>query len=279
MITAAEERFILDHAYVPEHLPGYVQAISGAEPHLLGAYLCFHVEDTLMFNAYPLGSPFDRKAMLGALEAAATRFKPRTVALAAPTIPRDRVGGQAPEQDQYFRLELAQVRVDAKLRNMLRRASRELQVEWTEEIGEDHTRLILEFIRSHPLSEETRYIFEKIPGYISCVPSARVFSVRDGSGRLVAFDVAEFGAADYGFYQFNFRSRTCSVPGASDLLLQAVITTAREQGKRFLNLGLGINAGVRHFKEKWGGAPFLDYEYCRFAISPPRLLDVLLQRL
>jgi hypothetical protein len=58
-----------------------------------------------------------------------------------------------------------------------------------------------------------------------------------------------------------------------------VIRTAQEQGKRFLNLGLGINAGVRHFKEKWGGTPFLNYEYCRFTISPPRLLDVLLQRL
>ena len=40
MITAVEERFILDHAHVPEHLP-YVQAISQAEPHLLGAYVYF----------------------------------------------------------------------------------------------------------------------------------------------------------------------------------------------------------------------------------------------
>lgn len=279
MLTAAEERFIIDHAYVPEHLPGYVQSISGAEPHLLGAYLCFQVEDSLMFNGYPLGSPFDGQAMLDQLEAAATRFRARHVALIAPAIPRDRVGGQIPERDQHFRLELAQVRMDAKLRNMLRRASRELQVECPEEIADDYTRLTLEFVRSHPLSEETRRIFERIPGYVSSVATARIFGVRDGAGRLVAFDVAEFGAADYAFYQFNFRSRECCVPGASDLLLQAVITRAQEQGKRFLNLGLGINAGVRRFKEKWGGTPFLDYEYCRFTISPPRFLDALLQRL
>jgi len=29
--------------------------------------------------------------------------------------------------------------------------------------------------------------------------------------------------------------------------------------KKSLNLGLGVNAGIRRFKEKWGGTPFLKY--------------------
>ena len=29
--------------------------------------------------------------------------------------------------------------------------------------------------------------------------------------------------------------------------------------KKAVNLGLGINSGIRRFKEKWGGAPFLKY--------------------
>ena len=40
MITPAEERFLRDHASVPEHLP-YVQAVSRAAPHRLGACMYF----------------------------------------------------------------------------------------------------------------------------------------------------------------------------------------------------------------------------------------------
>lgn len=35
-----------------------------------------------------------------------------------------------------------------------------------------------------------------------------------------------------------------------------------EQGKSKIHLGLGVNEGIRIFKEKWGGIPFLHYEYC-----------------
>jgi hypothetical protein len=89
MITAAEKKFIGTHAHVPEHLPGYVQAISQAEPHLLGHYLCFCGEDALIFNGYPLGSCFDETAMMEVVELAVSRFKPKQVALIAPTISKN----------------------------------------------------------------------------------------------------------------------------------------------------------------------------------------------
>jgi hypothetical protein len=65
------------------------------------------------------------------------------------------------------------------------------------------------------------------------------------------------GSARYAFYQFNFRSAKIAVPGASDLLFNEMIRLAHSEGKRAINLGLGIHAGIRRFKEKWGGAPFL----------------------
>ena len=52
------------------------------------------------------------------------------------------------------------------------------------------------------------------------------------------------------------RSSKRAAPGASDLLLHRIAEDARAEGKRFLNLGLGVNDGVRFFKEKWGGVPF-----------------------
>ena len=49
------------------------------------------------------------------------------------------------------------------------------------------------------------------------------------------------------------------VPGASDLLLREMVNLAHAEGKKTINLGLGINTGIRRFKEKWGGVPFLPY--------------------
>ena len=45
----------------------------------------------------------------------------------------------------------------------------------------------------------------------------------------------------------------------SDLLLAALIERSRQQGKRFINLGLGINPGIAAFKLKWGAEKFLHY--------------------
>ena len=49
------------------------------------------------------------------------------------------------------------------------------------------------------------------------------------------------------------------VPGASDLLLRELVKVAHAARKKAVNLGLGINDGIRRFKEKWGGVPFLPY--------------------
>ncbi|HSB68104.1 MAG TPA: hypothetical protein VLT62_02045 [Candidatus Methylomirabilis sp.] len=275
MLTPAEEGFVLTHAYVPEHVPGYVRAIAGAEPYLLEDYLCFRIEDSLLVNGYSLRAPSDETVLRRVIDSAVSRFRPGDVALIAPKIPDTLAAGQPRERDESYRLDLVRVTHDAKLRNMLRRAARDGHVESSRRIGTEHLSLIDEFLLDHPVADEIKYIFERIPEYVSAVPTARVFSARDGAGALVAFDVAEFAAGEYGFYQFNFRSRKHHVPGASDLLLDAVIAAAQSEGKRFLNLGLGINPGVRRFKEKWGARPFLSYEYCRYRPSPRGLLDVL----
>jgi hypothetical protein len=279
MITPAEEAFIAEHAYVPEHLPGYVTAVSPSEPYLVGDYLCYRGEGALVFIGYPLRSPFDEHAMVEAFRAALSRFKPTAVALTAPAISALQESCRARGSDHYYRLHLSKPALHAKLRSTIRRASRELRVESARRTEEEHARLISEFLGSRPFTEETRYIFERIPAYVSSASTARVFSARGRDGNLVAFDVADFGAGEYAFYQFNFLSRKHYVPGASDLLLHEVIQAARGQGKSFLNLGLGINEGITRFKKKWGGSLFLPYEFCRDRPGPPKALDLLLQRL
>ena len=41
-----------------------------------------------------------------------------------------------------------------------------------------------------------------------------------------------------------------------------MIKLTKEHGKNTINLGLGVNQGIRRFKEKWGGTPYLNYEFC-----------------
>ena len=47
-----------------------------------------------------------------------------------------------------------------------------------------------------------------------------------------------------------------------------MVRLAQAEGKRYLNLGLGINPGIRRFKEKWGAAAFLPYESALVSRKP-----------
>ena len=58
---------------------------------------------------------------------------------------------------------------------------------------------------------------------------------------------------------FSIRSPEIHIPGVSDLLLKRMIDLALKEEKKAINLGLGISAGIRHFKEKWGSVPRLSY--------------------
>jgi len=262
MITVAEADYIKNFAYVPEHMPGYGTAVSGGETFLLDNYTCYHAKESLIFIGYPLQDSFDESKMGKVLDRAIKRFNPARVALIAPSISRR--DGERGDADAYYKLDLAALKVHSKVKNMIQRASQELQVEKGREFKNEHRQLVADFLESRRVSDGTRTIFEKIQEYLTSVPTASIFSARGRSGRLAGFDIAEFGSREYAFYMFNFRSSRDPLPGTSDLLLHELIQEAKHQGKRFLNLGLGVNAGVTYFKRKWGGRPFLNHEFVLF---------------
>jgi hypothetical protein len=267
MITPEEEEFIARHAYVPEHLPGYGKVFSGGEPFLVEDYLCYLREGTLIFVGYPLKKPYDERKMQALLPEIVRRFRPSRVALMAPSCSDP--AGERKSADHYYLLDLKSARVSSKVKNMIRRAGRELRIEKSREFQADHRKIIDDFLESREVEEGTRMIFAKIGDYLSSVSTAWVFEARDSEGRLAGFDVADFAAQDYAFYLFNFRARPSPVAGTSDLLLQALIREGQELGKSFVNLGLGINEGVAFFKKKWGGRPFLRHEVILFSPSRP----------
>jgi hypothetical protein len=198
--------------------------------------------------------------MQKSLDAAKARFKPRVISIIAPALPAPLQDCTPSPPDEYYRLDLAQLAIPQKTRNMLTRARREISAN-EGKFGKEHKKLIEEFLRAHRFGDATRFIFQRVPEYAKC-DTARVFEARDARGNLVAFDLAEFGARQYAFYMFNFRSRKHNLPGASDLLLAQIIERAQAEGKRHINLGLGIDAGIAFFKRKWRATPFLQYVSC-----------------
>lgn len=267
MLTPSEKDYITKYAYVPEHITDYVAAISGGEPFLIKDYLCYNSKGALIFIGYPLKEPFEKERIQDAVDSAIEKFKPKQIALIAPSIPELRCPCSKSESDSYYRLALSNIHIGQKLRNMIKHASRDIYCEMRQGLGNEHKQLISEFLDSRKVDEDTKRLFEAVPRYAASVLSAMVFESRDKNNRLIAFDIAEFGAKDYAFYMFNFRSRKHYVPGASDLLLHELIKTAQEEGKSFINLGLGVNNGVIFFKKKWGGIPFLDYKSCNYNLS------------
>ena len=279
MITVSQQRYIEDYAYVPEHLSHYVTAVSQTEPFFIDDFVVHLKKDHLVFVGYPLKGPWGEKQVVRVLESAIQRFKPRSVALTAPAIPSSLKNCVHSPLDHYYRLDLSAISISQKLRNMLRRADRELSVERSNTFDEEHREMIAEFLKKHPVGEAAGFIFSRIDEYLSSSSTARVFDARNKGNELVAFDVAEFRPRDYALYMFNFGSDARYVPGASDLLLSKVIQQAKAETKKYINLGLGINPGVTFFKEKWGGAAFLPCTSCFYHPSRKEDLEALLQKL
>ena len=84
----------------------------------------------------------------------------------------------------------------------------------------------------------------------------------DNKNRLSALFVVELAAKEFATYVLGCYSRKHYVAHASDLLFREMIELAAKEGKNYISLGLGVNPGIKRFKEKWGGVPFLAYEFC-----------------
>jgi hypothetical protein len=255
MLTDREIKWILRHAYLPEHLPDYVGAVSGAEPSLHRNYLYFLNKKHLIFNGYPLVRDSDPPASV--YDEICERCQPTTVAVIAPAIWLPAEQCEQHTTDSYYRLDLPLPPFDPAVAYMVRRAGRELQV-GQGSFGKEHKKIIKAFVAGHHFNRQQKYLYKHIPHYLKASGSAVLLEARKDRV-LAAFNIVDLGAADYAFYMFSFRATKKSVPGASDLLFHEMVKLAQAEGKKAINLGLGVNTGIRRFKEKWGGVPFLDY--------------------
>ena len=267
MLNDQERSWIYGHAYLPEHLPDFVGPVSGAEPFICQNYLFFFTKKHLIFNGYPLEPDSDSPDQV--YDIVCKRFRPSTVAVIAQDLWLPAEQYEHLTTDSYYRLDLPLAPIDGAVAYMLRRAQSDLQVS-RGRFGKEHKKIIKAFLARHRFNRRQKYLFKQISHYLKATDSAVLFEARK-QNKLVAFNIVDLGAAEYAFYLFSFRSGKIKIPGASDLLFQAMVNQAQAEGKKAVNLGLGVNAGIRYFKEKWGGLPFL--KYCS-ALVDKREIDI-----
>ncbi len=255
-------------AYVMEQVAEYAVAVGGMRAIPYDSCITYEEGQHCVIVAYPpeydpalpAPPPADEgiAALNTAVERALAHSRCTSVTVLAPDRPAVAPSDAAVHTDAYAFLPLPLPAPDAKLRNMLRRASRECVIA-SEPMGEEHETLLQHFCRSHALDEGTRSIYANIGQYLASSSAAVLFTARAvDNARLLALAVGEYASLTTAFYMFAARAASCP-PGVADALLLAVIREAEKRGHSLINLGLGINEGVRRFKQKWGRARLLPY--------------------
>jgi hypothetical protein len=237
--------------------------ISKGEPILKEDHLGFVKDNWLIFVGYPLDGSFSLERCERILKQAVEIFRPEYLWFIGPEIPASLLDAcKERETDQYYRLDLDQTKLKPSLQRMAEKAFKEITVERSHSISKEHEALIDELLKREKLPPRVRELYRAMPDYVTHSSSACVLNARNKKGKLCAFFIVELGAKNFSTYVLGSHSKKHYVPHASDLLFLEMIKLTLEHGKNTINLGLGVNEGIRRFKEKWGGIPFLDYEFC-----------------
>ena len=262
MITSQDEEYILQRAYVPEHIVSLMSGISKGEPFLIEDDLIFVKDNWLILVGYPLHGNFSKERCEKILGQILTTFRPEYLWFIGPEIPAPLLDSCHERQtDHYYRLDLEQTSRKASLQRAAEKASKELIVERARSISKEHEGLIAELLKREKLPPRIKELYRSMPDYVTHSSSVWTLNARNPQGRLCAFYVVELAARNFATYVIGCHSKKYYVPHASDLLFLEMMQFTRENGKNTINLGLGVNEGIRRFKEKWGGVPYLPYEF------------------
>ena len=277
MITHEEQARVFEKAYVPEHIIGLMTSISKGEPFLIEDYLGFVRDNWLIFVGYPFETEFSLHACERILEKVIASYRPQYLWFLGPEAPAPLLNFcQARQSDQYYSLALEHTNPKPSLRRLADKASKEVSIERGHSISKEHQELIKELLERENLPPSVHELYRAIPDWISQSPSTWTLDARNKSGHLCAFFVVELGAKNFSAYVLGSHSKRHYVSHASDLLFLEMINLSLEHGRKTINLGLGVNRGIRRFKEKWGGVPFLNYEFCECVYETTRTIPLIM---
>jgi hypothetical protein len=275
MIVPGQFAGVTAQAETPEQVIPYVCAVSDLKPRMLGSCVGYEAEGEVVLVGYPLHDPRDTGAMAEAVGLALRLPRLRRITVLGPARPPQAPESAVIEEDWYCCLTVPAPPPSQKIRNLLRRAGRDLAVERGGSWGEDHTALVGRYLNERPLAAGIRHIYKKLPRYLAESSGSLLVSARLADGRLAALSVGEYAGLATAFYMFSFRDPGIAPPGATDLLLAQLLEEAMERGHKQMNLGLAVNDGIGFFKRKWGAVPFLPYVQATWETASPGISTVL----
>ena len=245
-------------ALVPEQIPAYVRAVSSNTPKSCEGFAAWTSPGSLILVAFPAedeagkGEFWESEVYLERLDRAVAQAlampELRRITVLAPVVPAAAPESAVIDRDAWWSIRLPHT-PGQKLRNMLRRAAREVTIT-TETWSDDHAALVDHYLKVRTLAPGTRHIFGRVGDYVRSSSDAMLFAARDAEGRLQAMAVGDYSALSSAFYMFAFRRDDCP-PGVSDALVAELTREAEKRGQSILNLGLGIDGGIAFFKKKW----------------------------
>lgn len=277
MLTAEEKTYIIEHAYVPEHCISLITCVSGSEPFLVDNFLVCLKNSWIVLVGYPLDNKFTTQKLEMVVSKIKKKFNPDFISLIAPELPPSFTSNcQERETDVYYTLEARMPVIRSALKRNLKKARRELRVELSSHMQEAHRDLMQEFLERAKPPERVKQLIFKMPEFVAGADQAFVLNAWDSEDNLCAFYVVDIEALHFSNYIIGCHSKKNYILGASDLLLFELIKLSLEYDKHYIHLGLGVNAGVRRFKEKWGGVPDRRYEMCELAFKKPSIFEAIL---
>ncbi|MGD8665273.1 MAG: hypothetical protein PVI38_19055 [Desulfobacterales bacterium] len=274
MLSAQEEAYILGQAYIPEHCIRLMTFVSGGEPFLMDDFFICRRENRIILIGYPLADNFTCDALEAVFSKIKKTLRPKYISLIAPELPPSLSANCRENQnDAYFTLKTREPTILSPVKRNLRKARQNVHVEISTLMQDSHQELMHEFVARTPLSERVERLLFKMPEFVAAADKAFVLNAWDKANRLSAFYVVDLEAEGFSNYIIGCHSKKSYVVGASDLLLFELINLSLEYEKDTIHLGLGVNAGIRRFKEKWGAVATRRYEMCELAPEKPSILD------
>jgi hypothetical protein len=268
MLSPGEEEYILKNAKVPEHIPALMAGISQADLFLAGPFVCLAKDDWLIFVGYPLEGDFSEDSFSLSLEKAMALRRPVHTWFIAPKIPASLVPKvKTHEGDFYYRLDLQRPQISRGLIRAAEKAAQALSVSLSRSFSEEHVLLTEEFLRRQELPPRVYQLYLRMKDYLAFSKTSLLLSAWNREKRLSAYYVLELGAEKFLTYVVGSHSKVNYVAHASDFLFYEMIQVAKKYQKEYVHLGLGVNEGIARFKKKWGGIPFLKYEFGEISLA------------
>jgi hypothetical protein len=264
---------VLEKATVPERSVAFMAAMSGGEPFRVGPYIFIAAEEWLPAVGYPLEGNYSPGGFEPALAQALRGTAAREYGAICPELP-ERLKARRRETDRYYVLDLG-APVPARLERLARRAAATLAVAAGIQFTPAHRPLWAEFLGRTALPPNVRELYARTESVRQRSPGLSLLNAWDREGRLAACLRLDAAPRRFTSYLLGAHSRDHFTPYASDLLFREMIRKARADGKQFLHLGLGVNAGIGFFKRKWGAGPFLPCVEADWEVKPQGLVSKL----